>query len=228
MLSVTGIQIIKLICCHGLHADLCLSDVLPKTLNQHQSYKFICLGFLSGKADKLETLILIIFNSALQRFCSQEELNSCMFLIHVHDNLLNEHFVLSFASRTQPWHTAPIMTSGKYHSFFPFFFSFYLNLVLVVQHLRAYIRLFLSRYALYKKTKYKQGKSHSGRCEKQFSIPALCSSPPPPPMLCHKALVFLSAVQGHLLFYPSASSRCFSKGDTATSTPNQQKSPNSN
>lgn len=44
MLSVTGIQIIKLICCHGLHADLHLSDVLPKTLNQHQSYKFICLG----------------------------------------------------------------------------------------------------------------------------------------------------------------------------------------
>lgn len=103
-----------------------------------------------------------------------------MFLIHVHDNLLNEHSVLSFASRTQPWHTAPIMTSGKYHSFFPFFFSFYLNLVLVVQHLRAYIRLFLSRYALYKNTKYKQGKSHSGRCEKQFSIPALCSSPPCP------------------------------------------------
>lgn len=42
----------------------------------------------------------------------------------------------------------------------------------MAQHLRAYVGLFLSRYALCKKTKYKQGKSHSGRCEKQFSMPA--------------------------------------------------------
>lgn len=40
----------------------CLSDVLPKTLDQHQNYTFVAF-FLSGTADKLENdLTLIIFN----------------------------------------------------------------------------------------------------------------------------------------------------------------------